>query len=157
MASFAVPLAMRAAMYFDVRMPDGATMTRQSRFVVREMIYAGLVPVTARIRAQAVGESSWQPVHGYPEFDVIFRLLGIEPPISQGTRKLAGWKAAPEVEAAPAPAPAPTGHAPRVDRATVRRAQVWLLGLPTALGALLVAGVFFAFFLVAIAIYVFAG
>lgn len=95
-------------------------------------------------------------MHAYPEFDSLYRLLGIEPPTSHGTRKLAGWKAAPDVQVPAAPEE-PAERGPVIDRQAVRRAKVWLLGLPTALAALLVAGVFFAIFLVAIGMYVFGG
>jgi hypothetical protein len=75
---------------------------------VRESIYVGKVPITSRIRPD-VGTDDLLPIYGYPPFGQVYSLLGVEPPTSAGTRRIAGWsgirKEAPkELKSAPLPA-----------------------------------------------------
>ncbi len=88
---FEAPSAAQVPRRFDVYLPDGAVLPRQSLYAVREAIYTGKIPITSRLRPD-VGANELIPVYALPWFAQIFALLGIEPPAHTGTRRIAGWQ-----------------------------------------------------------------
>ncbi len=88
---FEAPSAAQVPHRFDVYFPDGTVLPRQSMYAVREGIYAGRIPITSRLRPD-VGAEELVPVYGFPWFAQIYALLGVEPPASAGTRRIAGWQ-----------------------------------------------------------------
>ena len=75
---FEAPSAAQVPRRFDVYLPDGAVLPRQSLYAVREAIYTGKIPITSRLRPD-VGANELIPVYALPWFAQIFALLGIEP------------------------------------------------------------------------------
>lgn len=114
MATFMAPQADQVPRRFDVHFPDGSVLSRQSSYAVREAIYTGTIPITARLRPD-VGSRDLVPVYAYPWFGQIYALLGVEPPAHAGTRRIAGWVGVKKAAAAPSKAPAPTARA-RVEK-----------------------------------------
>jgi len=107
MCTFTGPEAAQVPRRFDVHFPDGTVLARQSSYALREAIYSGKVPITARLRPD-VGGKDLVPVYAFAWFAQIFALLGVEPPAHAGTRRIAGWVGVRKsVAAAPAPAPSP--------------------------------------------------
>ena len=88
---FEAPSAAQVPRRFDVYLPDGAVLPRQSLYAVREAIYTGKIPITSRLRPD-VGTDDLIPVYALPWFAQIFALLAIEPPAHTGTRRIAGWQ-----------------------------------------------------------------
>lgn len=90
---------------WDVLLPDGQRYEALNRHVVRERVYVGRVPIGAK--ARPTGEQEWSGIHEVPEFMAIFTLLGVDPPLASGTRRLAGWqRSRPDAPAArPPPRP----------------------------------------------------
>lgn len=99
MTRFAVPDSAQVPRRFDIHLPDGTVLPRLSVFAVREAIYVGRVPISARMRPD-VGTDDLLAVYNYPPFGQVFSLLGIEPPTSAGTRRIAGWQGSRELNAA---------------------------------------------------------
>ena len=91
MTRFEAPSSSQMPHRFDVLLPDGTVIPRQSMYALREAIYAGNVPITARVRPD-VGSDELMPIYGYPWFAQIYALLGVEPPANAGTRRIAGWQ-----------------------------------------------------------------
>jgi hypothetical protein len=140
MASFQVPEPPRVVRYFDIQMPDGSVREDLSRFAVREGIYVGDIPVVARARRAGGGlDVKWESVAQYAEFAAVFRLLGVEPPVATGTRRLAGWKG---VGRAVAPMPSPAQPRP-VQMPEVDKAKFLVKSLPIPLLAAVLIGAFF--------------
>ncbi|MSQ00593.1 MAG: hypothetical protein EXR71_01710 [Myxococcales bacterium] len=88
---FEAPGADQVPRRFDVFLPDGAVLPRQSFYAVREAIYTGKIPITSHLRPD-VGSDDLIPVYALPWFAQIFALLAIEPPAHSGTRRIAGWQ-----------------------------------------------------------------
>ncbi len=91
MARFDAPSHTQVPRRFDVHLPDGTVLSRQSVYAVREQIYTGRVPITARMRPD-VGGDELIPVYGHPPFAQVFALLNVAPSLSAGTRRIAGWE-----------------------------------------------------------------
>ena len=91
MTRFAAPDSLQVPRRFDVHLPDGTQLPRLSVFAVREAIYTGRIPITSRMRPD-VGADDLVAIYNYPPFGQVFLLLGIEPPTTAGTRKIAGWQ-----------------------------------------------------------------
>ncbi len=108
---FEAPASVQVPRRFDVHLPDGTVIPRQSMYAVREAIYVGNIPITARLRPD-VGADELVPVYNFPWFAQIFALLGVDPPADAGTRRIAGWAGV--RKSAPAPLPAAR---PRADQA----------------------------------------
>lgn len=144
MTSFVVPVVFRTPTHFDLALPDGTKRENLTRIEIRESIYCHRVPVGSRIRAPELADGAWQPVYTWPDFLAIFQLLGIEPPMASGTRRLSGWKGV-EVKSEPA---AKKAERPRIaiDKHQVKKAQVMLRGLPVAVVAAIVVACLFAAF-----------
>jgi hypothetical protein len=81
---------------------DGTVAHAMSRHAIRESIYTGRVTANAKVRHDGQG---WDMIGGYPEFAVVFRLLGDDLAPIAGTRKLAGWKSSAEFSLPPPPSP----------------------------------------------------
>lgn len=129
MGSFVVPLVMRAPTHFDVRMPDGTMWEEASRVSIREAIYCNRIPIGSRLRAPEIADGAWQPVYTWPEFFAVFHLLGVEPPVASGTRRLAGWRGVERV----APIVEKAVSRPVIDKHDVKAVKVWARGLPVPL------------------------
>lgn len=103
---FEAPSSTQVPRRFDVHLPDGTVVQRQSLYAVREGIYVGRIPITSRLRPD-VGADELVPVYAFPWFAQVYALLGVEPPANAGTRRIAGWqgvrKEGPKVRPAPAP------------------------------------------------------
>lgn len=142
---------------WDVQLIDGATLQRLSRYAIREQVYLGLLPNTARVRR--VGDD-WESIGRISEFAAIFRLLGVETVPTGATRKIAAWKGEEDEKlsrGSRAPAsfrdsaagggagslPAPrSGKEPAPLKAAVPKApgvKPWMLGI-VVIGAVLVLG-----------------
>ncbi|MBM4365464.1 MAG: hypothetical protein FJ102_04565 [Deltaproteobacteria bacterium] len=91
MARFHAPSHAQVPRRFDVHLPDGTVLSRQSAYALREQIYTGRVPITARMRPD-VGGDELVPVYSHPPFAQIFALLNLEPSLTSGTRHIAGWE-----------------------------------------------------------------
>ncbi|MBM4392119.1 MAG: hypothetical protein FJ090_13440 [Deltaproteobacteria bacterium] len=99
------PSHAQAARRFDVHLPDGTILSRQTVYALREHIYTGKVPITARMRPD-VGGDELVPVYSHPPFAQIFALLNVEPSLTSGTRHIAGWagkRTTPAKDSAPPP------------------------------------------------------
>jgi hypothetical protein len=95
MTPFLVPTTSRSVSVFDVQPGAGAAPRRMSRYAIREGIYLGQLTPGTRVRHDG---GPWELVGGYPEFAVVFRLLGGDLAPMAGTRKLAGWGRPPAAE-----------------------------------------------------------
>ncbi len=91
MARFDAPSRSQVPRRFDVHLPDGTVLSRLSVYAVRERIYTGRLPISARMRPD-VGGDELIPIYGFPPFAQIYALLNVEPPVSAGTRRIAGWE-----------------------------------------------------------------
>jgi hypothetical protein len=111
---------------FDIHLADGTLLPHLSVFAIREAIYTGRVPITARMRPD-IGSDDLLPVYNYPPFSSVFSLLGIEPPTSAGTRKIAGWRGVHQPESAPAPVATPALPAQEKARRFLKTASLPLL------------------------------
>ena len=141
MASFQVPEPPRVVRYFDVQLPDGSVREELSRFAVREGIYVGAIPVAAKARRAGGGlDVKWEGVAQYAEFAAVFRLLGVEPPLATGTRRLSGWKG---VGRAVAHMPTPAQQARPVQMAEMDKAKFLVRSLPIPMMAAVLIGAFF--------------
>ena len=105
---------------FDVHLSDGTVMPRQSLHGLREAVYTGKIPITARVRPD-VGEGELVPVYSYSTFSRIYALLGIEVPTGVVTRRIAGWEGQRTLAATPSPVKAV------VAPASVKRTPRWAL------------------------------
>ena len=90
MCTFIGPTTAQVPRRFDVHLADGTVLARQSSYALREAIYTGKVPITARLQPD-VGSRELVPVYAFPWFAQIYGLLGVEPPAHTGTRRIAGW------------------------------------------------------------------
>jgi hypothetical protein len=143
MCAFTCPAAEQLPRRFDVHFPDGTVLARQSSYALREGIYTGKVPITARLKPD-VGSRELIPVYAFPWFAQIYALLGVEPPAHAGTRRIAGWVGVRKPAAAPAPPPA---------KSTGRRVRSAVENLPVV--ALLAAGIgSFFLLLLLVALYI---
>jgi hypothetical protein len=107
MCRFDAPNEAQLPRRFDVYLPDGSVLHRQSSNAIREAIYTGKVPITARLRPD-VGGDDLIPIYSLPWFSQIYALLGVEPPAHAGARRIAGWAGVRKVAPEPTPAPPPT-------------------------------------------------
>lgn len=135
MARFDAPSQAQVPRRFDVHLPDGTVLSRQSVYAVREQIYSGRVPITARMRPD-VGGDELIPVYGHPPFAQIFALLKLEPSVMSGTRRIAGWEGTRPVPAR-AEAPPPPVSRQEATRKFFQQASVPLL-LALGVGAFFV-------------------
>lgn len=127
LCAFVAPATSQVPRRYDVHFPDGSVLRRLSSYAVREAIYTGTVPITARLRPD-VGGTDLVPVYAYPWFGQIFALLGLEPPAHAGTRRIAGWVGVRKAAPPPAPAPAPTTRV-RLEKSVSNTSVVVLLAV----------------------------
>jgi hypothetical protein len=139
---FEAPSSAQVPRRFDVHFPDGSVQPRQSLYAVREAIYAGRIPITARLRPD-VGAEELVPVYGFPWFAQIYALLGVEPPANAGTRRIAGWQGVKKGKAAPPERPGKAAARPAAGPRPGAGSPAWLPfavgGAVLLLGALAVA------------------
>lgn len=134
---FDAPSSTQVPRRFDVYLPDGTVHMRQTMYALREAIYAGKVPITARLRPD-VGAEELVPVYAFPWFAQIYALLGIEPPASAGTRRIAGWQG---IRKSGPKAVPPAAHADEKLKKMVKNASVpALLALGVAVFFVLLLG-----------------
>ncbi len=151
MTSFVVPVMFRTPTHFDLAFPDGTKRENLSRIEIREFIYCLRVPVGSRIRAPELADGAWQPIYTWPDFLAVFQLLGIEPPMASGTRRLQGWKGtAPKAE--PAAKKADRSRM-AIDKHDVKKAQVLLRGLPVAVVAAVTVTALFLLFVGSVVVF----